>query len=210
MKKIPAEKGKVARAGAQGARRAVERVSHDGMADGGEVCANLVRATGVQGQHHERRAVQARDDAPVGARVPASGGASRHTRATARVARNRERDRAGIARHFAVHEREIDFTHVAGAKFVREMLVGSVVPRHDNSARGFSVKAVDDARAQRVPRGGKLAEAMQERVHERSPGVARTCVHHHSGGLVDYDKVLVLVEEFERQIFRLSYRRRSR
>ena len=49
--------------------------------------------------------------------------ARRHARAPARIARNRQRDGAGIARHVPVHQRQINFVHVARAELFGKMFV---------------------------------------------------------------------------------------
>ena len=181
----------------QVAGRAVERVAHHGMPDGREVRANLVRAPGVQRGLDQRATVQARDDAPVGARVAALGGARRHARAAARVARNGQRDAAGIARHFAVHEGQIDLAHVARAELLGEMFVRAVVACHHHGAGGFAVQAVHDARTQRASCLGKFSEAMQQRVHQRPGGMPRARMHHHSCRLVHNQKVIVQEQNIE-------------
>ena len=156
VQEIALEKGQVARAGAQAARRAVERVSHNRMPDGRKVRADLVRAPGVEHGLDQRAAIQARDHAPVGSRVAALGCARGHARAAARIARNGQRDRAGIARHLAVHQRQINFPDVSRTELFGEMFVRLVIPRHDHRARSFAVQAMHDARTQRAARARKV------------------------------------------------------
>ena len=167
-KKFLSRRGRLRAPGAKAARRAVERVPHHGMPDGRKVRADLVRAPGMQGGLDQRAAVQARDDAPVGARVPALGGARGHARAASRIARNGQRDRAGIARHFSVHKRHINFSDVARAKLFGEIFVRSVVARHHHRAGSFTVQAMHDARTQRAARLGEFSQAVQQRVHQRA------------------------------------------
>ncbi len=50
----------------------------------------------------------------------------------------------------------------------------------------------------------------QQRVHERSRPVARRGVHHHSGRLVDYEQVRVLVRDRQRDGFGQDRRRHGR
>ena len=184
VQEVALEKRQVARARAQAARRAVERVAHDGMPDGRKVRADLVRAPGVQHGLDQRAAIQARDHAPVGPRVAALGCARGHARAAARIARNGQRDGAGIARHLSVHQRQINFPDVARAELFGEMFVRRVIPRHDHRARSFPVQAVHDARTQRaacrrkVFPGGAAARSPASRARgprRRGPPSRRAC-----------------------------------
>ena len=139
----------------------------------------------------KRATVQARDHAPVGPGVAALGGTRRHARAAARIAGNGQSDRAGIARHFSVHEREVYFSDVSRAELFGEIFVRLVIPRDDHRAGRFAIQAMHDARPQRAARSGKISQAVQERVHQRPRRVARAGMDHHPGGLVhDYEIVV--------------------
>ena len=132
-----------------------------------------------------------------------------HARAAARIARNGQRDRAGIARHLAVHQRQINFPDISRTELLGEMFVRTVIPRHDHRARGFVVQAMHDARTQRAARAGKISQAVQQRVHQRAARMARARVHHHPGGLVHNDEIVVHEQQVERQIFRQRLQARA-
>ena len=51
---------------------------------------------------------------------------------------------------------------------------------------------------------------MQQRVHERSGVPAGAGMNHHAGGLIDSDYIGVLIEDFDRKVFRLSVEWRRR
>jgi hypothetical protein len=61
-----------------------------------------------------------------------------------------------------------------------------------------------DAGALRTPDFRQRLETMQQRVHERSGVPARARMNHHAGGLIDGDYIGVLMQDFDRQVFRLS------
>src|SRR5689334_7703813 len=105
VQEIPLKNRQIARAGAQNTWRAIKRVSDNGMPDGGEMRANLVRAPRVEGGFNKRAAVQARNYAPVGSRMAALGRTRGHACAAARVPGNGQRDRPRFARHLSMHER---------------------------------------------------------------------------------------------------------
>ena len=70
--------------------RAVERVAGDGVADAGQVYADLVSAAGADFHFEKREAGQARDDAVFGVRRASVAEARRHAGAV-------DRDRARSA-----------------------------------------------------------------------------------------------------------------
>ena len=207
VQEIALQERKIARARAQAARRAVERVTHNWMPDRGKVRADLVRASGMKHSLDQRASVQTRDHAPVGSRVPALVPARGHSRPPVRIARNGQRDRSGIARHFAMNQRQINFPDVAGTELFGKMFVRFVIPRDDHGTRGFFVQAMHDPRTQRAARARKFSQAVQQRVHQRSARVARAGMDHHPGGLVHNDEIVVHQQQFERQIFRRGHQR---
>ena len=158
----------------------------------------------------QRAAVQARDHAPVGPRVAALACARGHARAAARIARNGQRDRAGIARHFSMHQRQINFSDIARTELLGEMFVRLVVPRHNHGARGFPVQPMHDARdATRRP----LPESFPRRCRSAFTSVpramARARMDHHPGGLVHNHEIVVHQQQLERQIFGSRFQREA-
>ena len=98
----------------------------------------------------------------------------------------------------AVYQRQVDLLHLPPGELLGQVAVSGIVPRHQDHAAGVAVQAVDDARAQLAAYSGKRLEAASS-AFTSVPGVAaRPGVDHHSGGLVDGDHVLVLVEDLER------------
>ena len=180
------------------------------MPDRGKVRADLVRASRVQHGLDQRAAIQARDHPPVGSRVAARAPARRHPRPAVRIARDGQRDGAGIARHLAVNQREINLPNVPRPELLGEIFMRRIIPRHHHRSRGFAVQAMHNARTQCAARAGKFSQAMQQRVHQRAARMARSGVHHHPRGLVHDDEIVVHQQQLERQIFRRGHQRRPR
>ena len=137
MQEIALEQRQISSPRAQTARRAVERVAHNRMPDGRKVRANLVRAPRMEHGLNQRAAVQPRDHSPIGPRVTPLATARCHARPPMRIARNGKSDRAGIARHLAVHQRQINFPDIARTKLLADIFMRLVIPRHDHGARRY-------------------------------------------------------------------------
>ena len=81
----------------------------------------------------------------------------------------------------------------------RKGLVGKVVLRHNQQARGILVDAVDNAGAQLAVDAGEAVPAVIEQgVDQRAVPVARRRMHHKPLWLVDDQHVLVLVGNIQR------------
>lgn len=97
-----------------------------------KVGANLVGSPRVKYCFEQRAVFESSNNAPVGSRLAAFAGASGHACPPARVARNRQRDRAGVAPHLSVHQGQINLLDVSRAKLLREMLMRAVISRHNH------------------------------------------------------------------------------
>ena len=86
-------------------------------------------------------------------------------------------------------------------KLLGEMAMGMVVFRHHHHPGGVTVKPVDDARPLDAADARQAVAAMvDQRVDQRSRPVARTRMDHETGLLVEHDQVVILIEDFERDI----------
>ena len=84
--------------------------------------------------------------------------------------------------------------HLALADHPLQLGVGSVGLGHDQQARGVAIEAVHDPRALGVlSPGGPPRQGLGERARV----VPRARVHHHAGGLVHHQQVLVLEHHLE-------------
>jgi hypothetical protein len=110
--------------------------------------------------------------------------------------------RACISTGTAEDESEIGFFRFPVTELSAEFAVGGIIFGGDENAGGFAIKTVNDAGAIGCASGGELAFAMvEEGGSEGSGGATCTGVDVHSGSLVDDEDVIVLVKDFEGQIF---------
>ena len=90
----------------------------------------------------------------------------------------------------------------------RQPQVGPVGLRHHQQPRGVPVNPVDDAGALHpVDAGEGVPTVVEEGVDERPGRVPRGRVDDHSFGLVDDQKVFVLIDDVQRDVFRLQLQR---
>ena len=174
--------------------------------------ANLVGAARAQIGFDEGERAEAQAHAPIRAGGAAFAAASRHARAAAQIARNRKIDGACLAFDLPVQQRDVGFLHKPLLEILHELAMSFVRARHDNCPRGVFVEPMHDARPQRASdaRKSPAAKSVQKRGDKRARIRARTGVHDHSGGLVDYGHVRVFVEHVERNGFRFDARGRRR
>ena len=99
-------------------------------------------------------------------------------------------------------------TVVAPGKLFREPAMGPVVFRHEQHARGLLVQTVDNARSLDAAHAAESAGTMREqRMHERVLARAHARMHHHAGGFVDRQQMLVLIQYVEGDRNRLQFGR---
>src|SRR5689334_20882231 len=90
----------------------------------------------------------------------------------------------------------------------------NVILGDDNQAAGFLVKPMDDSWPKVSAYAGKLAKAMEKSVDE-CPAIAFVVsrpgagVNHHPRGFVDDDKVVIFIDDVERNFFRNGAERRA-
>ena len=192
----------------------VERVAHNWMPQGGEVHANLMRASGVKLNFDEAGVVDASEGAPIGARFAGvaqhDAAACGHARAISRVARYGEVDTAACFLEMTLDEREVRLLHFALAKRFAQFRVGGVVFRHQDDARGAFVQAMHDAGAKGVTALRERLPAAKQRIHQRAAGITSAGVYGHSRWLVDGQDVVIFVENIERDGLGLGAQRRAR
>ena len=188
------------------------------MADGAQVYADLMRTARVNGHLQEREHPQlfGADDprdrftAPARpCRFPAAGAALKapggHLLPIRRVAADRRVD-ASSRLYLAPHQREIFFFDLPVVKLARQLFVRLVVLGHHHQAGCTAVEAVHDPRSPFSPDAAQIIDVMKERVDQRSARVSGRGMDHHPGRFVDDDDVFVLVEDGQRQCFRLRHR----
>ena len=184
-----------------GRAAAVDLVADERQVLAREVDADLVRAARVEAAGDPGDG-QALDGAPahaagtsacrLGAHARAAGEAL-EAGAAARIAADRRLDDE-VGRGGAEREGPVLALDGALLKLAHEVRLGGKRAGDNHEAGRVAVEAVDDART------GHLAElgiAPQQAVEQRAAGVARARMHDETGGLVDDDDRIVLVDHVE-------------
>ncbi len=189
---------------------AIGGVADDGVADVGEVDAELVRATGFG--HQFQQGVAGGTDfetffdvvdrlgrlADIGADgiafaeflVDAEGGV----------------DEVGIEFHESMHDGEVGFFNRSPFELPGESPVRFIGFGDEDEACCVTVEPVDDARSPRVGADGELSAGVLRVVHEGVDECARPMaaggVHDEPRLLVDGNELIILMHNAERNIFR--------
>jgi len=207
MQEITAERLNDLATGVGLVRGAVECISDDWISLGGKVHAKLMGAAGVQARGNQSKSGHAHLDGPVSARGAAIAAAGGHASAATKVAGHGKFDASSVAFYISVKKRDVGLLDFAFGKLLDELQVSLIGERHDQRAGGAFVEAVDDAGAQRAADVRKLSQApefIEERGGEGASGLTGAGVHDHAGGLIDYDDLIVLIEDGEREVFGLK------
>src|SRR5215213_1800341 len=170
----------------------VARIAADGMADRGEVRADLVGAPGLQARLDQRVRLQGLDHSEVGARLAGAAPAHGATLGRAMVAAQRRVDRPLARARPSLHQGEIAAGEPAVADHLGETAVGLVGARDDHQPGGVAVQPVHDARPRRI---AAAAEEVAEDVDQSRAVDAGALVDDEAGGLVDDGEPLVDVHE---------------
>ena len=188
--------------------RSIDAITHQRVADIGEMYPNLMGASGVELAGEERGhrfsvpPVEGLQYLPVGDRfAPAL--AYGHLFACVRVPVYRCVHRAVGAVRQAPDKGQVAASHRAGASVIRKLrgqrLVRPVVLGGYHEAGGVLVESMYDAGAADAADAGQAVAAMRDqRVDERPGLVAGAGMNDQTLGLVDDDDVVVLVDDIER------------
>ena len=103
---------------------------------------------------------------------------------------------------------KIGFFHQSVGKLLGECGVRLVVFCHDDAATGLLVETVNDTGAMLFRAAGEDAAMVQECIDESSLLMTGSDVDDHAGWFVDDDEVFILVQDFQRDIFRARSERR--
>jgi len=207
VEEIAAERGHSGDAGG----RAVQRIAGYGMADAGEVHANLVGAAGADLDFKKREAREAAQDtilAPGG--TAAAGEARGHAGAVDGIAGDGTFDAALLRGHRSVDQCEIDFLDFAAGKLGCQAVMGRIVLGDEEDSAGEAIEAMDDAGAQFAGHAGKRMEAMEQGIDQGSGMNAGAGVDDHAGGFIDGDEVVIFIEHGKRNRLRSGVQGRRR
>ena len=182
---------------------AIDVLSDQGMTRVGEMDSDLVGATGFEVNLDGSHAGIDLEDFVVGH----GGLALTHPRGESLsmmgVSSVQSLEGSGLGARNALRECEIRLLDFSLLKALHQARVGFGGLRKNDDARRSSVEPVDDAGANRV-RVGECAEVVKHPGEERSVLVAVSRMDNTTCGLVDDKELGVLVEDLERQRFRLE------
>jgi hypothetical protein len=184
-----------------GGASAVETVAEDGVAEGGQMDADLMRAAGADFDFEISVAGVAFDDAPVGEGGAAGAEAAGHLRAMNGVAGDGLVEATVVGFGEALDDGEIDLVDFAGGELFAEGAVGGVGARDDDDAAGFFVEAMDDTGTIVAAGGGELAEVVEQGIDEGAGVLAGAGMDDYARGFVDDDDVFVFIEDVEGKVF---------
>ena len=190
-------------------RAAVQRIADDGVADGAQVHADLVRAPGVDGDPAQRHAAEVSRPGDAGDGLAGAAGAGRHLLAMPGVAADRGVDALALLDQ-TPDQRHVLLFHLAVVELAGQFLVRRVVLGHHHDAAGALVEPMDDPGTDRAADPAQVLDVMEQRVHERSVRSASRGMDHHAGRLVDDDDIGVVEEDDERDVLSLRPSRRTR
>ena len=177
---------------------AVHGVAHDGVTDGTEVHADLVRTPRVDRHLAERERWHVMRAGDPGDRVAGVFRPRRHLLAVRRVAADGGIDAAACL-HVAPHQRDVFLLDFVIVELSRELVVGRIVLRDDHKPGGPTIEAVHDAWPELASHSAQVRQVVQQRVHDRARGMTCAGMDDHAGGLVEDGEVTILVDDIERQ-----------
>src|SRR5690606_27442025 len=143
------------------------------------------------------------DDAIVGDRgAPLAVGANDHLLAVRAAPADRIVESALERARLSSRDRPVDLLHLALLELLCETVVGLIVFRDDDHARGLPVEPMDDAGTLDASDAREVANPVKERVDERRARLRGSGVHGKARGLVDDRDRIVLVEDLDRDRIR--------
>ena len=102
----------------------------------------------------------------------------------------------------AIGQGEVGFFDMARGELLGERAVGLFGFRHDETAGGFLVEAVDDARSLRASDDLDARAVVEEPIGEGAFAVARAGVDDEPGGFVEDEEVFILEKNAQRNLLR--------
>src|SRR5438105_2651550 len=109
---------------------------------------------------------------------------------------------AGALAQLSGNEREISLIDRAGGELFRQIAMSFVVFRDHQAAARVFIKPVNDSRAFLAANAGQFWKMMKKRVHQSSGTVSGAGMNDQPGLLVDYDQIVILMKNIERNRFR--------
>jgi len=213
VQELPTENREFGFADRELRRCPVESVADNRMFEGGEVHADLMRAPGMKLDFKKRGGAEFLKNCPVGARdagvLQFAGRTGGHSYAALEIACDGKLDSASRGGEFTLHESKIGFVDGARAEVFGKFGVSEIVFGNENGTAGVFVEAVNDTGTQKIFGLRERLAASEKRVDERAARTPCSSVDGHSGGLIDDDEIVVLVENVERNGFGFGFERQA-
>jgi hypothetical protein len=188
---------------------AINEVARHRAAEVLKMDSDLVGAAGVQVHLDASGTAKEFEDAESGAGGAA--GAGGHAFAVHAMARDGDVNFATGTGPLAADDGFVGFFDLAGGELGGEAEVGGVVFGDDQAAAGILVEAMDDAGSGDAADAAEMTGAMMEEgVDESVGGVAGGRVNDQSGGLVEDEEVVILVENLQRDVLGEGFGRLDR
>ena len=184
-----------------GFRCAIETIAGNGVANAGEVNADLMGAAGANTDFEKRKLCQPPQDTIFGVSRAALVEAGGHAGAADRVAGNLRVDGTGFTGETSMDQGDVGFLHRSPGELRGQISMGGVGARDQKNAAGIAVQAMDDAGAFVTAYLRERLEVMQQCVDEGSGVIARAGVDDESGGFIYGDQIDVRVQNLNRDIF---------
>ena len=139
-------------------------------------------------------------------RLPPAGQPCGHSNSPHRIAAYVFGDRSPLRLNPSVHQGHISLLHFATSKLCRQLAMRLIILGHHDQSAGLFVETMHNARPQLSADAGEAGEVMKQCIHQRPPiafvfGGPSPHVNHHSGRLVNDRKIVILVDNVERDIF---------
>ena len=184
----------------------VNRVSEDGMIDGGAMDTGLMGSTGFQIQFDQRQAFEPLTHFPSGFGHTRFAAADRHTLAVHWMPADRKLNHAAVLGHLAEDDGKIDFANASSGKLTRKMGMRGRVLCDNENAGGVFVQTVNDARPQLAADGPDGRTVIQQGIDQSAGRMAGGRVNDHPGRLVEDDHIVIFVENIQGQRLRFHHR----
>jgi hypothetical protein len=151
----------------------------------------------------ERRPVEGFDHAEGGSGAAATVGPHCHPLPIDGMAPDRHVDDAFTPGRDAQHEGQVFLLHGPGRELAGQGAMGFIVLGHHEEARRAAIETVDDPGPEDAADARQVAQAVEQRVDQRSGRRPGPGVHDEAGRLVDDHEVLVLVHDPQRDVLGL-------
>jgi len=182
----------------------VEQVASHGVAKVLEVNADLMGAASVQRDFDERGALQMFKGSV--SRAGGAAAADGHAFTVGLMALDGGVNLALGGGELPADDGFVDFFDFTPGELSGESQVGGVVFGDDEATAGFFVEPMDNSGPRDPANATKAARAMMEqRIDQGVFGVARRRMDDQPGRFVQGQEVVIFVEDFQRNVFRLGY-----